>query len=781
MDFNGSKEDAAPRPMAQSDGGTPPLSDAFALLIAVQQEISLAPPQLETRLAVATRYAQQIGCGSGATVELRDGDEMVYHASCGTLAPYIGLRLGLHGSLSGRSVLEGKTLYCADSETDDRVDRNACRKVNARSMAVIPLLHNGTVIGVLKAVSPRPQAFSETDIAALQVLGSVIIAAMSGVAETEAKSALSTVEDRLRLAAQSANIGIWRWEVADNEIYWSDETYALMNTPPGTKIAFDYYTALLHPDDLAAAQNDITTALEQKTGYSSEFRVKQAGGGYRWIAARGRGVYDSTVQTIALEGVVMDISERKRLEAALRQSAQDAEEIGDAMPQIVWTARPDGYLDWYNERWYEFTGFPRGEGGDSSWEPILHPDDLAGCYAAWYEAVRTGAMYEIEYRFKDRKTGQYRWHLGRALPVRDENGLITRWVGTCTDIEEFKQERAAHRDTVERMNALLNNSPAIIFVRDLEGRYLLVNWQFEQTTGFSQAEVLGKKDAELFPAAMADGIRARDLAVIKTNAPLISEEQGISGGQTHTYFVVKFPMRNADGKIVGIGAISTDITDRKRDQAEIEALNKRLRRAMAETHHRVKNNLQTIAAMVDMQVMETDSPPDVSDLQRLSRQIRTLATVHDILTAEAMTDSLADEISSSVILDKLLSMLHQAMPHRPMNVKIADVRLSARQGNSLALLVNELLANTMKYGKQKVGVLFALDNGTARLEVTDDGPGFPPNFDPKIAANTGLELVENMARWDLGGETCYETRPEGGGRVIVTFPLKERLYKESRF
>ncbi len=131
---------------------------------------------------------------------------------------------------------------------------------------------------------------------------------------------------------------------------------------------------------------------------------------------------------------------------------KQVEELANAMPQMVWTARPDGYLDYYNDRWYEYTGLPREVGGDESWKSILHPDDVQKCLDTWYTSVRSGSSYEIEYRLKDQKSGRYRWHLGRALPVKDDAGTIVRWIGTCTDIEDQKRaEGILRHDITERM------------------------------------------------------------------------------------------------------------------------------------------------------------------------------------------------------------------------------------------------------------------------------------------------------------------------------------------
>jgi PAS domain S-box-containing protein len=131
--------------------------------------------------------------------------------------------------------------------------------------------------------------------------------------------------------------------------------------------------------------------------------------------------------------------EARAAEAASRHSEERFRRLADALPQIVWMARPDGTFDYFNERWYEFTGFPRGQTGDDSWKPILHPDDVRPCVERWYRSVRSGEDYQIQYRFKDRRAGGYRWFLGRAVPVRDERGRIVRWFGTCTDIDDQKR------------------------------------------------------------------------------------------------------------------------------------------------------------------------------------------------------------------------------------------------------------------------------------------------------------------------------------------------------
>jgi two-component sensor histidine kinase len=205
--------------------------------------------------------------------------------------------------------------------------------------------------------------------------------------------------------------------------------------------------------------------------------------------------------------------------------------------------------------------------------------------------------------------------------------------------------------------------------------------------------------------------------------------------------------------------------------AEIEQLNNKLQLAMRETHHRVKNNLQIIAAMVDLRVMEDEETIPTVELERLNRHIRALAIVHDILTHEAKLDSGSESMPANEGVTRVLAMLETMFPRLTIVCRLDDIRVPQRYGSSLAIVVNELVSNAAKHGARSVMVTMAASGSQARLDVSDDGPGFPPEFDASKNANTGLELVENVARWDMAAVTHYRNGPDGGATVALRFPL----------
>lgn len=146
---------------------------------------------------------------------------------------------------------------------------------------------------------------------------------------------------------------------------------------------------------------------------------------------------------------------------ALQLSGDAFHALADTMPQMVWSTLPDGDHDYYNARWYEFTGAPAGSTDGEAWADMFHPDDQAEAWRRWKQSLLTGEPYEVEYRLRHR-SGQYRWVLGRALPIIGPDQKIQRWIGTCTDIEDAKQIASHNEMLSQELSHRIKNIFAII-------------------------------------------------------------------------------------------------------------------------------------------------------------------------------------------------------------------------------------------------------------------------------------------------------------------------------
>jgi len=252
--------------------------------------------------------------------------------------------------------------------------------------------------------------------------------------------------------------GLVPWEVeADTGRLLADEGLAELFGLPGGEAdgTMAPLVARIHPEDRDRVQAELEPATAAGGGaYRSEFRVR-AGGEERWLLGVGEGVPgpDGRLRVV---GYFADVTAAKRAEVELARSEAALRVALDAIPQMVWSTRPDGFHDYYNRRWYEFTGAGPAQTEGEGWAPQFHPDDQERARALWRRALETGEPYEIEYRLRA-ADGCYRWVLGRALPVRDPvTGGIVRWYGTCTEIEDLVAARAALAEALEVKEALLH-------------------------------------------------------------------------------------------------------------------------------------------------------------------------------------------------------------------------------------------------------------------------------------------------------------------------------------
>jgi PAS domain S-box-containing protein len=280
------------------------------------------------------------------------------------------------------------------------------------------------------------------------------------------ETTLARTKQLLEQTNTMARVGGWEMNMATQKIHWSAITRQILEVDddyePTLETVLDAYKEGESRDKLQAAVN---SAITEGKPWDLELQVISSKGKELWVRALGHAEFESGKLT-RLRGALQDINGSKQAEFALKQSIETQEALNkvliekihlviqqdqtiekikefkflaDSIPQIIWTANPDGNLDYYNQHWFDYTDMTLEQTLGWGWGPVLHPDDLERCIKVWTESVNTGKPYEIEYRFKRAADGVYKWHLGRALPMRDEDGNIVKWFGSCTDIDEYKR------------------------------------------------------------------------------------------------------------------------------------------------------------------------------------------------------------------------------------------------------------------------------------------------------------------------------------------------------
>ncbi|MHA6692162.1 PAS domain-containing sensor histidine kinase [Devosia sp. A449] len=256
-----------------------------------------------------------------------------------------------------------------------------------------------------------------------------------------AEHALARSEERLSLALSGSNlIGTWDWDVRENLVTADDKFAVMFNLDPlraGLGLPIEAFLDAIHPDDKAWVTADINTALANGTPVNCEYRLVGLDGSIRWVVATGRPRMGSDGRPSRFPGVVVDVTEQHQILEALADSELRFRTLADAVPQMVWSTNPEGVYDYFNARWTEFTGLPPGPSGGIAWPDLLHPDDREGTLQTFGQALASGEPYQHEHRLRHH-SGEYRWILAQALPLRDAAGSIVHWIGTSTDIHQSR-------------------------------------------------------------------------------------------------------------------------------------------------------------------------------------------------------------------------------------------------------------------------------------------------------------------------------------------------------
>ena len=254
------------------------------------------------------------------------------------------------------------------------------------------------------------------------------------------EDALRASEAELRFLADTMPQMVWMTDPEGRGIYFN-RVFAESTGIEGDLANEVYWQGVVHPEDREAAESAWQHAVQTRSGYEAEYRIRGRDGVYRWHLARALPQHDERGAVRRWVGTSTDIDTQKKVAAALAASESRLRAFYDATPQLVWMMQPDGSAFEVNRGWLEYFGTSLEVAEASGWQSVIHPEDVEEALERWRHSVATGTPFETEYRLR-RHDGVYRWHLGRARPVRDERGEISLWCGICTDIDALRRSEA---------------------------------------------------------------------------------------------------------------------------------------------------------------------------------------------------------------------------------------------------------------------------------------------------------------------------------------------------
>jgi two-component system, cell cycle sensor histidine kinase and response regulator CckA len=383
------------------------------------------------------------------------------------------------------------------------------------------------------------------------------------------RQALRSSQERLQLACEAGQVGIFDWDVGTGRSRWSRQQEAIYGLEPGGFSGLHAeWERYVHPDDLGRVNGDIQQTIErQKLDNSIDYRILRPDGTVRWISNRGRFYYDGQGRPTRIVGTTLDITDRKRVEEALRES--------DKRLRLALAAAHTGVWEWdlrtnalfWSPEAGELLGTIETVSSEAEFRRCVHPDDWDRLSAAAQAAIDSRGDFAYEYRIV-RPDGEIRWARDLGRVECDHAGQPVRMIGTVQDITDAKRAAEELRSSRQMLQLVLDNLPGGVFWKDRQSRFLGCNRSAAAAFGDTPEGILGKTDAELLGLTpeQSSFFLEKDREVMDSGLPQIGilEPATFVDGTLHWLETTKIPLPDAVGNVIGVLGNWQDVTERKR-------------------------------------------------------------------------------------------------------------------------------------------------------------------------------------------------------------------------
>jgi PAS domain S-box-containing protein len=609
---------------------------------------------------------------------------------------------------------------------------------------------------------------------------------------SDADEVPNAIEERLRLIIDTIPTIVWR-KLPDGSADFLNRNfreYTGLSMEDG--LGWGWMNAF-HPDD--RLMEEWRAALAAGKPFEREARVRRADGQYRWFLIRAVPQRDENGDIANWYGTSTDIEDLKRAEDRIRL-------IIDTLPTMVWTLRPDGAVDFVNQRWMDYTGLSLEEVIENPTRP-LHPEDLPRVMQKWLADMTAGKPSEDEMRLRCADE-EYRWFLVRTAPLRDEKGNVVKWFGVSIDIEDSKRAEEALRSSeleqrhiasqLERERSRLVEAQEMAKIGSWEAELpgLSVIWS-EQThrifeTDPSRFHPTRPKFREFIHPEDRAKVDAAFVASLDKRSPCTVEYRIVMpDGRVKILEERWQAFHDEEGKPIRVAGTCRDITERVRAEEELRRLSGQLLRLQDEERRRIARDLHDstgqdlVALATALSQLHASIPSSSRKLRRLASQCQMLADqcIREIRTVSYLLHPpMLDEAGLEDAIRHYLSGFTQRT-----GIEV-ELEISPRLGRmkpdaemTLFRVVQESLTNIQRHsGSPQAKIRIERNQGKITLEISDKGSGIPGNLrrqNGKLSFGLGVGIPSMHERVKhIGGQLDIESGGSGT-TVRVTIPADD--------
>ncbi|UPT70861.1 MAG: PAS domain-containing protein [Flavobacterium sp. JAD_PAG50586_2] len=621
-------------------------------------------------------------------------------------------------------------------------------------------------------------------------ISGIIVTATEVTEKVEARKKTERNEEKLNIVIEASELGTWELNVKTKEAIYSDRYLEIIGGyTKAVQLTHDQLLTHLHPDDMGIRNKAFKDAIAN--GHLSyEARVIWKDKSIHWMEGKGKVFYDDDGEAVKMIGTIRDTTNDRIQQLRLIESEKKFRLLSDSMPQQIWTSDTEGNLNYYNKSVVEYSGLSLEELADKGWLDIVHIDDREENAKKWMHSITTGKDFLFEHRFR-RHDGKYRWQLSRAIPQKDENGIIQMWVGTSTDIQDqktFADELEKQVNERTKQLKLLNES-----LKQSEERYHLMvgevqdyailylskegiveNWNkgAEKIKGYKAEEIIGKSFENFYtPEDQANNLPQYLLSQSAKYGRF--GQEGFRVRKNGTLFwanVVITAIHNEENEIIGFSKVTHDLTVKKdaddklklnaaeleQKNKELEKMNKELQSFAYISSHDLQEPLrkiQTFSNMIIDKEFENLSENGKDKFKRMQNAAQRMQTLINDLLAYSRTNSQEVQLTKTNlndIIDDVKEDLKEEIQLKSAIIEAekihCDVEVIPFQFHQL---IYNLVSNSLKFSRAdvipKIIIKCEINKGSkmknnqldtqreyCHITFSDNGIGFDQQYSEKI-------------------------------------------------